>query len=139
MLPDQLTDEVRATLQAIISDVEALTIENRVYAQRLDGGDLPDDVRVMEDAQDHKYYREGTKPMYSDIVVAVEGEDARIAAEWNSTRSHWRERDFAGEFYDICEEHGCSRPKGNPTVGVQFSSDGNVAVENVYPNAVSDE
>jgi len=131
MIPDSIPQSTSRTVEAIIGKCRELTIENRIYADRVDGSDLPEDERIRADNNDRQYYVDGEQPMFGEYAVGVEDGDVRLGAEFNSLRGHWANRDFAGEFYDICETHGVSRPTDDPTVGVQFGANGSVAVENV--------
>jgi hypothetical protein len=142
-IPESVTDDAAQTLEDAVNRLQGLTIEDREYA--LHRSDLPDDVGVQEDRDGLPYTVDGKTSMFSEIVVAVDGDDARIAAEWNSRRGHWKERDYAGEAYDVMERAGIPRPNrenlGEPrcyTVGVQFGSEGSVAVENIRTDCVEE-
>lgn len=138
-IPDGVTDEAAATLRDAHDRLGRITIEDREYA--FDPDDLPDGMDVHED-DDLYYVVHGEKPMFDGYAVAVDRGGARLAAEWSSTKRHWGDRDYAGDAYDALEEIGIPRPTvdnlGRPLgyeVGVQFGSDGGVAVEAYLPSA----
>lgn len=135
-IPDDVSPAAADTLRAAVDNLEALTIDNRQYA--LDAGDLPDDKPVREDRDNTPYVVDGEQPMFSTIAVELDGDDARIAAEFSSRRGHWKERDYAGDAYDAMAEAGIDPPEDNPHVGVQFGSGGHIAVENILPDARGD-
>jgi hypothetical protein len=131
--PEELTEDARGKLEDAAARIESLTIEDREYA--LERSSFPEDAVVLEDRDGLPYVVDGEKPFAGDAVVAMDGNDARIAVEWNSRRGHWKEDDYAGMVYDAMEEAGIDRPRGNPRVGVQFGGHGNIAIENVIEDA----
>jgi len=136
-LPDELPTTTRETVREAIERLSRLTVENRTYA--LNRSDLPDGMEVYEDRADLPYVVDGERPLFSDSAVAVEGDDVRLAVEFDGRKSHWKEEglDLAARAYEEMEAAGIARPNrerlGEPRcyeIGVQFG-DRNVAVENV--------
>ena len=133
--PDQLSDDGEQQLQAAAEAVRELTIEDREYA--LSESELPAEKRVLRDGGNLPYVVRGSKPLADEIVVKLDGDDARIGVVWNSRRSHYQDADYAGRVYDAMAEAGLEPPTVDRlgptlgrTVGVQFMTDG-IIIENI--------
>lgn len=130
-LPPDIGADVRQRVEVAVERLTELHIQDREYA--LDKADLPDGMDARTDGNGLWYVVHGEKPMFDEVVAAVDTDgDVRIAAQWASRKSHWSERDYAGRAYDAMEEVGIDRPQGPEwrDVGVQFGADGSVSVEN---------